>query len=427
MPNYLILFLCFSAYGQTDFWDVERCISVGLQNSYDLQIKQLETVRAEKARTSRISTLLPNVRLYGSQTYDFGSTINPASNTRVSQNIQYDNFNAQATMNLLDFSSFALAGKSVLDVERSQISRKAAEYQYQLLVMEAFYQAFFAQELLKIQRSQMENADYNLDRIRREVSLGSKPQSDLYDMQLSHSQEQIRLTETAQRKEILLTELFQLLVVKVTDIEDIELQTDIFSENNGNFVYNPKLHLAELDYEYALQEVRVQRAQLLPNLQGFYRWSTFYYKPLNSPQIQVNDFGTQISDNRNQQFGVQLNIPVFNGFRIRKQINAAKISAGIQKTQLEAERQKLTNETDLIRQKITQLAILQNELDTAKNYAQASFRTAQAKFEHGKIEAVVFSSVKNQWLSAQYNALKNDIERQYALRKRTVLEGNNFR
>ena len=72
------------------------------------------------------------------------------------------------------------------------------ENEYQLQIVESYYQALFTQELLKIQKEQFKNAQFNLNRVQKEVEIGSKPKSDLYDMQLSFAQEEMRILQTEQ-------------------------------------------------------------------------------------------------------------------------------------------------------------------------------------------------------------------------------------
>lgn len=278
----------FRVSAQNQTWSLAQCIAEGLANSYDIKVKKLEMLSAQKAKNSRLSTLLPTVNLYGSQTYDFGSTIDPATNSRVSQNIQYDNFNARANVSLLDFGNLATAGKSVLEVKRTEADRKLAEYEYTLRIMERYYQAVFAQELLKIQDRQLKNSDDNLTRISKEVELGRKPKSDLYDMQLSHSQEVKNKAETHHQLQLFKTQLFQLLNNENIDIELITLEADTPTENISETTAseNPRITLAKLNYESSRYDVRIKRASFLPSLNGFYYWSSFYYAPLNRPMFK---------------------------------------------------------------------------------------------------------------------------------------------
>jgi outer membrane protein len=68
----------------------------------------------------------------------------------------------------------------------------------------------------------------------------------------------------------------------------------------------------------------------------------------------------------------------------------------------------------------------QDKLTLRKNYAKASFATMESKFRNGRVEAVVYSSVKNQFLTAEYDLLKNKLQLQYIDLKINLLKGNNL-
>lgn len=183
----IILLIGFShlAIGQVNTWSVQECMDKALENNIEIKIRQLEVKKVQKSHNSLLNQLLPSVNLFGDQSYNFGSTIDPSTNGRVSSNIQFDNFYINAKMNLIDFGMFFTVQKEKIDIEIAKAEKEIIENEYKLQVLESFYQALFTQELLTIQKLQLDNALFNLDRIRKEVDLGSKPKSDLYDMQLS--------------------------------------------------------------------------------------------------------------------------------------------------------------------------------------------------------------------------------------------------
>ncbi|MNF10199.1 hypothetical protein D3C80_2110690 [compost metagenome] len=69
---------------------------------------------------------------------------------------------------------------------------------------------------------------------------------------------------------------------------------------------------------------------------------------------------------------------------------------------------------------------LKNKLVEKQGYAKASLTTTQAKFSSGKVEAIVYSSVKNQLLSAEYEVLKNNLQLQYIDLKINLLKNNSL-
>jgi outer membrane protein len=423
-----VLFLIFSAFasGQENSWSLTKCMETALQNNIEIKIRQLEIKRTQKSQNSILNRMLPTVNLYGEQGYNFGSTIDPSTNGRVSSNIQNDNFYLNARTNLIDFNAFANAQKDKINIEQAEAEKEVVENEYKLQILESYYQVLYTQELLKIQKEQLKQASFNLDRVTKEVTIGSKPQSDLYDMQLSFSEEENRNLETEQLYAIKKTQLFQL--INVTDVATDEVVLESYlnkrTEDIENKLYSPKIKLAELNYQNSLKSIRLEKASNLPILSAYYGYSTFYYKNIKQANANTDSFFNQLEDNKSQQVGMQLNVPVFNGFRNNKKISASKIASDKAKLAIEKEKQLLDKQIILEEQNKKNYLQLQNKLIEKQMYAKASLATTQAKFISGKVEAILYSSVKNQLLSAEYEVLKNNLQLQYIDLKINLLKNN---
>ena len=412
----LVFFLIFALVsGQENFWPLTKCMDMALQNNIEIKIRQLEIKKTEKSQNSVFNRMLPTINLYGEQGYNFGSTIDPSTNGRVSSNIQNNNFYLNARTNLIDFSAFANAQKDKINIALAKADLEVIENEYKLQILESYYQVLYIQELLKIQKEQLKQASFNLDRITKEVAIGSKPQSDLYDMQLSFSVEEIRNQETEQLHAIKKTELFQLM--NVMDVKTNEVVLEPYAkEATKDFdteLYNPKIKLAELNYQNSLKSIHLERASNYPVLSAYYGYSTFYYKNLKQINTNTDSFFNQLEDNKSQQVGMQLSIPVFNGFRNSKKISASKIAAVKAKLVIEKENQLVEKQVALEEQNKINYSQLQYKLIEKQKFARASFATTQSKFTSGKVEAIVYSSVKNQSLSADFEVLKNELQVQY--------------
>lgn len=414
------------AHGQDATWPLQKCIDKALENNIEIKIRQLEVKRVQKSRNSVWNQLMPTVSFNGSQSYNFGSTIDPSTNGRVSSNIQYDNFFINANMNLIDFNAFANAQKNKIDIEKAKADKEVIENEYKLQLLDSYYQALFTQELLKIQREQFKNAVFNLDRISKEVEIGSKPKSDLYDVQLSFAQEEKRILETEQLYTTQKMQLFQLMNAADVSISEVVLVSNSSDEiaTVSSEVSNPKIKSAELNYKSSLKELSSQRANNLPILSTFYSISSFYYKPLNQSSADVASFSNQIGDNKNQQVGLQLSVPIFNGFRNNKRNVAAKIETQKNKLIITQEQQKIENQIALEKQNQQNYLQLQNKFEETLTYAKASFSTTQSKFLAGKIESISLSSVKNQLLSSEYDVLKNSLQMEYTNFKINLIQNN---
>ncbi|OAB29557.1 outer membrane protein [Flavobacterium fryxellicola] len=425
---FTVVFLAFCALAsaQDTSWSLTRCVETGLQKTIEIKIRQLEIKRTQKSQNSVLNRMLPTVDLYGQQGYNFGSTIDPSTNGRVSSNIQNDNFYLNAKTNLIDFSAFANAKKDKINIEQAKADVEVIENEYKLQILDGYYQALYIQELLKIQKEQLKQASFNLDRINKEVAIGSKSQSDLYDMQLSFSTEEIRNQETEQLYAIKKTELFQLM--NIVDVATGEVILEPYlKEANKDFdteLYNPKIKLAELNYQNSLQLIGLERASNYPILSAYYGYSTFYYKNIKQANANTDSFFNQLEDNKSQQVGMQLSVPVFNGFRNNKKIIASKIAGDQAKLVVEQEKQLLEKQVILEEQNKRNYSQLQYKLIEKQKFARASFATTQSKFTSGKVEAIVYSSVKNQSLSADFEVLKNNLQLQYINLKINLLRRN---
>ena len=424
---YLVLVISSTfATAQENAWPLQKCIDKALENNIEIKIRQLEIKRVQKSRNSVWNQLLPTINFNGSQSYNFGSTIDPGTNARVSSNIQFDNFFLNANMNLINFIAFANAQKNKIDIEKAKADKEVIENEYKLQLLESYYQALFTQELLKIQKEQFKNAQFNLDRISKEVEIGSKPKSDLYDIQLSFAQEDKRMLETQQLYDNQKLQLFQLMNVNDVMISDVILisTSSVVTTQNSDASTNPKIKFATLNYESSLKDLSIQKAENLPTLSTFYNISSFYFRPLNQPNAVVETFNSQLNDNKNQQVGIQLSVPIFNGFRNNKKSVAAKITSEKNKLIISQEQQKVNNQIALENQNQSNYFALQNKFNATLSFAKASFTTNQAKFLSGKIDSIILSTIKNQLLASEYDVLKNNLQLQYINLKLNLIQNN---
>src|SRR5690606_7350127 len=194
----LVLATAMPLFAQQQVWTLQQCLETGKENSLDFQLSQLEVLSAETTHRIPLLEYLPKVDFSASHNYSIGSTIDPATNNRVSSNIQSDNFSLNASMNLLNFNVFTTARRNKIAVLKAQADKETTQAEYSLSILENYFNVLYTQELLKIQLDQFENAKFNLKRVEKEVELGNRPNSDLYDMQVSYSQEENNILETKQ-------------------------------------------------------------------------------------------------------------------------------------------------------------------------------------------------------------------------------------
>lgn len=418
-----------------EVWTLQQCLDAGKKNSLDFQLRELDILSAEAAYRSPAMDFLPKADFTVSHNYSIGSTIDPATNTRVSSNIQTDNFSLNASLPLLDLNIFTQARRNKLAVLKAKADKDAAAAEYSLVIMENYFNALYSQELLRIQQKQFENAVFNLKRVEAEVGLGSKPKSDLYDMQVSYALEENNLTETLQNLSNQKLKLLQLMNVQGISPDVLVLDTAVYAEPDeiSDVIYEnalknyPAIQSAELAESIAQKEMKMRRNRYLPVLGAYYSYSSFYYLPVNGLGSQtVAPFWTQFNDNKNHYIGVQLSVPIFNGLRNHRDVQVAKIEFRKKEVQAAQERLRVQQliETEMAKRK--QGAEMVTKLEAARQQAEKSFITAQAKFTNGLTSAVVFTASKNQLLTVEYNLLKAKYIVRYLALKLKFIEFNGY-
>lgn len=437
LSRYIFLFLLLLSgiLQAQDIWTFEQCIAEGMKNNPDFQLRQLEILSAETTHRSPLLEFLPTVSIAASHSYSIGSTIDPSTNNRISSNIQSDNVSLDANMNIVNFNTFTTARRNKIAVLKAKADKEATAAEYQLTLLENYFNVLYSQELLKIQQGRFENAKFNLDRIEKEVNIGSKPKSDLYGMQVSYAQEENTITQTIQLLYNQKLALLQLINVKginpdnitFANIESADITKKTADEMYANALQHyPKLQSAQFSADGAKKDITIQKNGYLPVLSAFYSYSSFYYLPLNQPGARVDPFWTQINDNKNHYIGLQFRLPVFNGLKTNRDVQLAKVEYQKRNVETEQEKIKLRQMIEQETAKQEQNTVLAARLEQTRVYAQKSFETTQAKFSSGLVEAVVFTASKNQLLTTEYDLLKARFTLRYLQLKLSFLEFNRF-
>jgi outer membrane protein len=417
---FVMILVGFFANSQEITWDLQKCLDYVKNNNLDIKLKKIEQKRIEKSVIPLWQNFLPQINFNASHTYNLGSTIDPATNARVSSSIQFDNFYINVSFNLLDFNKLALAKRNKIDIDKSKAEVQIIENEYQLQIAESFYQTFYTQELFKIQKQQLQNSKTIIERTEKEVIIGKKPKSDAYEIQLSIANEEKNILETKNLLFNQLNSLFQLMNYTYVALEKIELLNQPLELKQTK--NNSKIKVATLNFEALNKNISNARANLLPSLSIFYNLSTFYYQPLNQPNLIVDKFNIQINDNQNQQIGLQLTVPVFNGLQSRRKIAESIIALEEAEVKIEIERQKQVNLLKFENIKIKQIEEIQKKLEEILSISQITLTNSQNKFFAGKSEASLLAIHKNQVLNTQYDLLKSRLQLDFMRLKVVILE-----
>lgn len=417
-------------------WTLEDCINYALENNLDIN-RQMLTVEANKATVLQSGlTMLPNLNMGGTNTWNFGQTIDMYTNDFATTTVRSNNF--YISSNVTIFGGF----QKVNTFRANQINLMASQYDLNVLkdnislsIAGYFLDILFNRELLDIAREQLRITTLQVERVQKLVDAGSAAQGDLLNIQAQKAAEELTVVEANNRLKLSYISLQQLIEIPVK--EDFVIERPNLKQVqppsatvNSDMIFNramevrPEIKSAELKVEYARRRLAIARGYIQPTLTFGGSWGTGYsgaareldpdVKPelswqpsgitkisrdtVLSPVVnygtRVKSFSDQLNDNNNQSIGFNLNIPIFNGWSGRTAIRQAKIQASQAEIDLGIQTRNLRK---TIEQAYADAAAALQKYTASEQRVRAqgeAFNYAQQKFDVGMMTAFDYNTSK---------------------------------
>ena len=169
-----MLFLCLfsSSYGQ-EKWDLQKCVTYAMANNISVKQADIQSRFEELNLKLSEAAKYPNLNFSTSAGYNFGRTINPATNQFETRSFFFNNFQLQTAVTLFNWFSLKYtieAGK--LDKKAAEASVDKARNDIALNVAIAYLQALLANEQVEASRLQIAQSRSQLDNIRKKGKCG---------------------------------------------------------------------------------------------------------------------------------------------------------------------------------------------------------------------------------------------------------------
>ena len=447
----LIIFLVIgiSSNAQDKKWTLEAAINKALEENISVKQGQLDLELAEIDKLSAIGNYLPSFNVTGANSWNTGLTQNIT--TGVLQNQTTRNFSANATLGITIFDGL----NNLRQAQRAKLSKLAAQYNLDqikdntaLLVANAYLEILFNKENLAVIKAQHQITSEQLERSNQLVDAGAIPRGDLLEIQSTSANEEQRIVVAENNIRISLINLAQILQIKDYgnfDIAEASYDvplTDITEKTPEEIIAKakaerPELKIAEANIALAEKDVQIARGNYYPNLEGFINYNTREsgadrilqggLDPNEPTRVigQVEETGQtvvapnfglltnppapffeQLYLNDGISYGVQLNIPILNGFSTRASVQRNKINvkrAEFQKEQAELELESNVYQayTDVVGARKAYEAAL-----VAVDAQEQAYQYSTDRFDVGLLNSFDFSQAKFRLENAQSEALR---------------------
>ena len=419
-----LLFVGFFPAQQT--WNLQQCLDYASTHHPLIKQATVTVTKNDQLVKSSKGMLLPSAEAGVRRDYSFGSSINQTSNQREALNTQYDQSYAQADWGLFNWKNILNISLSGLNKETSAYQLKQARNKVKLDVVQKFFAYQNSKSLLEVLETQISGIKDQILRTEKEVEIGNRPKSDVYDIKANLGTLQEQWVSAKNQRDQTKINLINALSVTHDSLDFIMNDESLSDAEFNDPDFTQKLLQKNPAYQAAIAEMKAQekrediaKAGYLPTLDGRYRWSTFYNKVLGKDNVSDKSFSDQFAQNKNHFLSLGISIPVFNKLQVKTNVEIAKLNVISSRYDRDLIINDLTQSINSIRAQFLNAREKYNLLDSNFENQRLSFQKSEEKYREGLIDAYAFFVVRNGWLQANYNLIssKNDLIQQKELLK----------
>ena len=421
--NKLVSFIFFlvigtSIYGQHKTWTLQECVAYALENNISVKQSALDIDRADVEKQEAIGNFLPSLNASFNGSQNTGLSLNPTNN-------QLENTTQLTASGSADLGITLFDGlRNVRQLQRSKLSQLASQYRLDkmkddiaLAVANSYLQVLLNKANLEVAISQNATTQEQLERTINLVDAGVLPRGDLLEIKATDASEKQRMANAENTVEISLISLAQLLLIKdysnfdIADEDYNVLGENIASMDVSEIIESAKenrkeVKIAEKNLEMAEKDVQIAKGAYYPTLSGFFGYSTRY----SDSDPLGHSFREQLYLNDGIGYGLQINVPIFNGFAVAGNVKRNKIN--LMNSQYLLEQTELDLESTVYQAYVDAKGALKayEAAQVALESQELAFQYAKERYDVGITNAFDFSQAKLRYdnASIELNRSKYD-------------------
>ena len=409
---FFLLLVGFQLSAQSKKWTLEECVDYAIKNNISIKQSELDLKTTDIDKLEAIGGFLPTLNGNANYSMNTGASINPVTNQF--QNETFKSMSASANSGIMLFNGLA----NWKTLQRAKLSKIANSYRLDkmkddiaLSIANSYLQILFNKEQLKVQKNLNLITKENIKRTQELIQAGSLPAGDIYELQATDASQEQQIVNTENALLIAKIGLCQTLLLEDYanfDISDEVMDlpmTDMTNETQESILEKAKesvkdVKIAMANVDVAKKDVALSRSSYLPTLTGFLGYNTRWAEsiPFNFiDQLTLFD-GTAV--------GLQLNVPILNGFATRGRVQRAKINQErsefqLKQAELDLERNVYQAYNDVINAKKS-FEAAQKTLEARKQ----SFNFSKERYEVGLMNSFDFSQSTIAFENAQSEVLR---------------------
>lgn len=389
-------------------WSLVECVEHATEKNLTVLQNKINEELSANDLVYANNQWLPTARGYFDNSITLG-TNNPAIDKG------YQQFTNSMGIN----SSITIYNGGLLNLNKEKANLVVDSYKFQtetvindisLLVVNYYLNIVLNRELLMIAEGNLAVNVQLLDRSQKLFDNGRIARADLVQSEANVAQEKKNVADAkieVERALFNLSVLLQLPDYRQFDIETILIPDDIsmglYDLNQvieTAYARQPAVKKAEIDLETAGKEIEIARTGFKPTVTGSYNFGTSYAEYFNKGLV-TDAWLSQWHDNLTNVFGLSVNIPIFEKFNNKLNVQKAQINESLAQNLLEQQKQ-------TIRENVQEAYFNANSSFISYEAAKESVRSseisadfAQRSFDAGVLNIYDLNIARNNLVIAQ--------------------------
>jgi outer membrane protein len=414
----ILILMPFLALGQERTITLQEAIDIALENNY--QIKQAENSRglADTRVRSAQADFLPNL----------SGSLNGSRNVGrqfIQEDLSFDDRTTYSVRGGISSSITVFDGfTNISNLRRARADRSTEELDLIRLkenimfdTASRYLQVVLNMELLKISNSSLEASQSQLEQVRAQVEVGSRPTVDLYNQESIVASDELAVIQRenalsvskAQLIRIMQDETITEVVTSMPSADELSLMPVDLNLNEliqAALETRSDFRAQEFAIESNRQSERIARAQYLPTVTASAGVNADYsdqFRVLGEPVT----FGDQFFDqNVRRNLGFNISIPIFSRWNTRTTVESAQVQLKNSQLQLDNIRFQISEE---VRQAYNDYLSIAKELESTEKAliaAERAFETEQQRYEVGSTTLIELNLANANYVQAQSNRIQ---------------------
>lgn len=418
--SFFIFILTAPLAAQDTCWTLNDCMRYAIENSPKVKQKQYTNDTYKAEQQSAIGQLFPSIGASLGATFNYGRSIDPATNTYNNTSTfnngyglsaQLPLFNGGVLINNIRLANVnKLLGKQLEQKEKDDLA---------LSTMEAFMTVLYYRGTLLLAKNKVIESSRTLYKTKRMEELGLKGKADVAQVEALAAADEYNLTHQENLYETALLTLKQQMNYpsgSVLVLDTLVTETSFqYSSEAVDAIYeqavenNPVALQAALNLKGMRLNHTIAKGRLYPSISFSAGISTNYFENLASGSSN-SSFGSQFKNNRGEYFSFNVSVPIFDGLskltNLRRARNNVRIAI---EQQNETYRQlQIAIEQAVMDREGYAREMIQKEKEVKAN--ELAYNLTLRKYEEGLMSPLDLQTSANTLLLSQADLLQRRLQ-----------------